>query len=281
MEHKKNVQTLAKACGKIILCGEYAVLFGYPGIALPAPLYVTATFMENPNAGDIILEWEADEEWTEYVEEIINYCIALGSVPPGRLTIENTIPLNKGMGSSTAFVIAIAKCLLGENCKEEALYIENAVNPGHSGIDFAVIWNEKPLKFVKDKEPEIISLPNDLLNNAILIDTGNPDQQTPELVEDIRSREQELQEPLKTIAECSKKLQHSEDITDIFHEHHLAQVALGVVSSKAKNLITKIEQEGGAAKVIGAGGATGGSGMVLAVNVHADSISNEFPTLSL
>ncbi|MFH0769931.1 MAG: hypothetical protein V1926_00985 [Candidatus Peregrinibacteria bacterium] len=34
----------AIAPGKIILSGEYAVVFGYPGIALPAPLTLQATF---------------------------------------------------------------------------------------------------------------------------------------------------------------------------------------------------------------------------------------------
>src|SRR3989344_2135204 len=153
----------ASACSKIILSGEYAVVFGYPGIAIPAPLRVTVTFEENPELNDIILDWNGDEEWRAYVQEIIDCCIALGSVPPGTLTIENDIPLNKGMGSSTAFVIAIAKCLLGNDCKREALQIEDALNPGNSGIDFAVIWNEKPILFRKGADPITITLSADLL----------------------------------------------------------------------------------------------------------------------
>ena len=51
------------------------------------------------------------------------------------------------MGSSTAIVVALARCFLGENCKEEALAIEDIINKGHSGLDFAVIWEERPIRY--------------------------------------------------------------------------------------------------------------------------------------
>jgi mevalonate kinase len=271
----------ATAHGKIILTGEYAVLFGYPGIAVPTPHSVTAHFQADPMIGDIVLNWEADEDWVKYVEDIINLCVSIGSVPPGTITIENTIPLNKGMGSSTAFVIAITKCLFGEDCEEQAVMVEDTLNPGHSGIDFAAIWNSEPIKFIKDEVPEFIDLPSDILNGALLIDTGKPDQQTPELVKWIRSRKQELEEPLKIIGECSKKLQESGDLSAVMREHNTAQQSLGIVSDKVKDLITKIEQEGGSAKVVGAGGRTGGSGMVLAFNINESCIPNEYPVIPL
>lgn len=269
------------ASGKIILTGEYAVVFGYPGIAIPAPFSVTVHFQKDESIGDVELQWDATPEWKAYVEDIINLCISLGAVPPGIVTIENTIPLNKGMGSSTAFVIALARCLLGEDCEEQAVMIEDTVNPGHSGIDFAVIWNDAPIIFKKDETPELINLPNNLLDGALLIDTGKPDQQTSELVTWIQKRKDALQEPLQIIGKCSKKLQQSGSIAEVFIEHNKAQQLLGVVSDKAKELITKIEQEGGAAKVIGAGGRTGGSGMVLAINIDAEKIPTEFPTIIL
>jgi len=269
------------APGKIILTGEYAVLFGYPGIAIPTPFCVTAHFKQDPMIGDIVLNWDAEEEWVKYVEDIINLCVSIGSVSPGTITIENTIPLNKGMGSSTAFVIAIARCLFGQDCEEQAVMVEDTLNPGHSGIDFAAIWNGEPIKFIKDKVPEFVDLPSDILDGALLIDTGKPDQQTPELIKWIRSRKQELEDPLKIIGECSKKLQQSGDLAAVIREHNTAQQSLGIVSDKGKELITKIEQEGGSAKVVGAGGRTGGSGMVLAINIDASKIPDEFPTIVL
>lgn len=266
------------APGKIILSGEYAVLFGHKGIAVPAPLTVAITF--SPNDGnDITCDWEADDEWTQYVQDIINHCVAIGSVPPGTLSITNEIPLNKGMGSSTAFVIAIAKCLLGEGCKPEALAIEDAVNPGHSGLDFAVIWNNAPVCF-EDGATRLIDLPDNLLNGALLIDTGTPDQQTPELVTDIKNREQELKEHLAAIGNCSKRLMNGESLGTVMRDHAKAQEQLGFVTMEAKELIKKIEQEGGSAKIIGAGSRTGGCGMMLAINTSAALVA-DYPTISL
>ncbi|MBT7493790.1 MAG: mevalonate kinase, partial [Candidatus Peribacter sp.] len=41
----------ATVSGKIILTGEYAVLFGYPGIAVPSPLKMAVSFEEDAESG--------------------------------------------------------------------------------------------------------------------------------------------------------------------------------------------------------------------------------------
>ena len=51
------------------------------------------------------------------------------------------------MGSSTAIVVALARCFLGRNRKDEALAIEDVINKGHSGIDFAAIGRSVQLLF--------------------------------------------------------------------------------------------------------------------------------------
>lgn len=276
------------ACGKIILSGEYAVLFGYSGIAVPAPLKMTVTFEEDTTTKDLTIEWAevaGHHEWQQYLMQIIHECGKFG----GKLTIENQIPLGKGMGSSTALVIAVCKCLLGQDCESRAKEIENTVNPRNSGIDFAVIWNSAPILFSKDKPYQLIdNLMNDPLKGALLIDTGEPEQQTPKLIEWIttrRSGDSKISAPindaLEIIGNCSKRLQQNENLADVIREHNAAQQSLGVVTDKAKKLITKIEQEGGAAKVLGAGSRTGGCGMVLAINVDASMIPPIYPIIQL
>ncbi|MDD5469880.1 MAG: hypothetical protein PHO92_03755, partial [Candidatus Peribacteraceae bacterium] len=69
-------------------------------------------------------------------------------------------------------------------------------------------------------------------------------------------------------------------------EHHRAQVAIGVVPKAVQTMFAEIEKVGGAAKVIGAGGKTGGGGMVLAVHKNLDLITsiarkNRYPLLPL
>jgi len=248
---------------------------------------MTVTFEEDTTQHDISVQWAEDsgqycplttDHWLDYTKKIIRLC---GSFT-GTLTIENQIPLGKGMGSSTALVIAVCKCLLGEDCEQRAQEIEDIVNPGNSGIDFAVIWNNQPILFSKDKPYQLIdNLMNNPLKGAILIDTGEPEQQTPELIAWVTERKEELSQALETIGNCSKKLQQNADISEVIREHNKAQQSLGIVTDKAKELITKIEQAGGAAKVIGAGSRTGGCGMILSLGIDASNMDTTYPIIPL
>lgn len=279
---------IASAPGKIILCGEYAVVFGHPGIALPAFQKVEVTYERG--GADWSITWEGvtgdAAKADAYVRKILDACSQQSHVAPGTLHIRNGILLGKGMGSSTALTIAIARCVSAchpersRGVREKILAVENAVNPGHSGIDFAVIWEEKPVYFKKGQPPKVIELPTavaDAIADAELIDTGAPSETTPMLVTWMLSRhvagEPEIEEAIHTIGACASRMQTlvtlspvegRQAFASIIRDHHQAQVKLGIVNAETQKLINKIEQEGGCAKVIGAGGRTGGSGMVIA-----------------
>lgn len=279
----------AVAPGKIILTGEYAVVFGHPGIAVPAPLAMQATFEENPASRALTLKWlgiSGGAVWEDYARRIILHLEQDSASFRGTLTIRNQLPLKKGMGSSTALVIALTRVLLGPQKRAEALAVEDQVNPGHSGIDFAVIWEEKPIFFRKGSEPQPITLPRDLLRGALLVDTGTPNETTPELVAWVKERSEDprVKSALQAIGRCTERLKKGEDIRTVFRDHHRAQVALGVVPKPVQVLIKEIERLGGAAKVLGAGGKTplrsfgasegqaGGGGTVLALHKNPDLI---------
>ncbi len=275
----------AFAPGKIILSGEYAVLFGYPGIAIPSTLGIDVTF-EPDGTKDIRLETSqsiAHPEWRAFVEKILAELRKEKELPGGTLRIEGTLPFGKGMGSSTALLIAIAK-VFDCNSKEHIRAIENILTPGNSGLDFEVIWNEKPmLREGTDTHP--IDLDLTFLRNAILIDTGLPDQTTSELVRVIKEQKNTLEEPLHAIMHCTQDLLNGKDPFEVFRRHHKAQVALGVVPEPVQKLIAGIEQLGCSAKVIGAGSRTGGGGMVLAIQKGTDVLSRlasvDYPVHSL
>jgi len=262
----------ASAPGKIILSGEYAVVFGYPGIAVPAPIGMRVAF-EPSQQGKMLLDWkDAPQKWLEYLGAIAERCGELGA-QKGKLSVVNQLPLGKGMGSSTALVIAVTRALLGQDCRAQALAVEDAVNPGNSGLDFAVIWEGKPVLFRKNTEPQPMNLPANLLENAMLIDTGTPNEATPELIAWVKEREQELLPHLKTIGECTERLAIGENLQNVLRKHHRAQVALGVVPEAVQELIAEIERAGGAGKVLGAGARTGGGGIVLALGKKEELIS--------
>ncbi|MDD5026767.1 MAG: hypothetical protein PHH13_05355 [Candidatus Peribacteraceae bacterium] len=269
--------------GKIILTGEYAVIFGYPGIAIPSPQRLEATFDSDEKLHGIMTDWEgnndADSQWNAYLQKIVECCERKMEPHRGVLTIVSAIPLQRGMGSSTALVIAVARCFLGPDCKDDALAIEDKVNPGNSGIDFAVIWQERALLYQRDHTPQSIALPPDLLQNAILIDTGKPKETTNELVAWVRSRAEDptAKHAFETIGNCTQRLQSVTgngglQLREIIADHHRAQVALGVVPAHVRELVADIENAGGAAKVIGAGGRSGGGGIVLAIGATEQSI---------
>ncbi len=270
-------QRTATAPGKIILTGEYAVLFGKRGIAVPSAECVTVTWTEDVSMPDPVIVWgsKVEQRWTEYVERILFLLQEHIGPLHGTLGIACNIPLGKGMGSSTSLVIAISRCFLGKTCGKIALSIENEINPGHSGIDFAVIWANEPILYSQNREPEIVELPKDALKCATLIDSGTPNETTKELVAWMKnkypaagtprpgSEEMTVYEAIERIGECTERLLRGESLRTVMRDHHRAQVALGIVPESTQRLIEEIEFDGGSAKVIGAGGRTGGGGMVL------------------
>lgn len=256
------------ATGKIILSGEYAMAFGCAGIAFPSKETMHVQFKPKKRGGLTVIfgQNNFDPAWAMYAGQIAELLAHKNKLTlNGDLCIETNLPLGKGMGSSTALVIAIAKALLGKNCKVAALSVEDDINPGHSGMDFAVIWEGRPILFRRGEKPQNISLPKNLDKKIMLIDTGMPSEQTPKLVAWVRSREKELLEPLKRIGSCTERILKNEDLKAIIRDHHRAQIALGVVPPHAQKMIEDIESKGGAGKIIGAGSRTGGGGMILSI----------------
>jgi len=283
----------ASAPGKIILTGEYAVIFGWQGIAIPVPLTMSVTFEDDRSCTGIEVTWEGirgNEHWDAYLKDILSAVEQFkGKILQGKLTIRNALPLGKGMGSSTALVIAVSRCLLGEECMEEARAIEDKMNSGHSGIDFSVIWKGVPILFQKGEEPQEIELPSDILKGAVLIDTGTPNESTVELVAQVRDDLEDYHDVLASIGACTVRLRQAAErrvtldsskggsplrakLLQIIRAHHRAQASLGVVPQKVQELITDIEMTGGAAKVLGAGARTGGGGTVLGLHKSPEKL---------
>lgn len=255
--------------GKIIISGEYAVVFGEPGLAVPsAP---SLTFQHIPHNAPLTVHIDHSQtsvEWQAYGLELIKQLANLGTISTtGTLVISGNLPLGRGMGSSTAVVVGITRILGGTDSMARSL--EDKVNPGHSGLDFAVISQNRPVLFKKGQPPQAVAIDLHWLEQSILIDTGAPDQTTPELVAWVRSRADELQPHLKEIGCCTESLAKGESPLTIFPRHHRAQYAVGVVPPNVQNFIAEIERIGGVAKVLGAGSRTGGGGMVLAL--HKDT----------
>ena len=78
-----------------------------------------------------------------------------------------------------------------------------------------------------------------------------------------------MYEAIQSIGDCTERLLKGESLHAVMRDHHRAQTVLGIVPDSAQKIIAQIESEGGSAKVIGAGGRTGGGGMVLCLSTQA------------
>lgn len=262
---------IAHACGKIIVSGNMANTFGKRALAVPVDMHITAIWDKSKSTREgLCIVWAGRKEdgvWLTTARKIVKLIEARFGPLSGKLTIRNTLPLGKGMGSSTAIVVALARCIFGENCKDEALAIEDVINKGHSGIDFAAIWEERPI-VIQHNRYEFTDLPKGL-RRGFLVDTGLPAAPTSIIIRQLKERmlrETILMDSVETIGNCTERLLSGENPLTVFPDHHRGQVGLGVVPPRVRSLIKKIQQSGGAAKAARVGGATGGVGMVFAVH---------------
>ena len=265
------LRKVGRACGKIILSGNVALRFGKRALAVPVDMHITAEWDNNVTSREgLHIVWRGQKEdgvWLTTVRKIIKLIEAQIGPLSGKLTIRNTLPLGKGMGSSTAIVVALTRCFLRGNCKDEALAIEDIINKGHSGIDFAAIWEERPI-VIQGNKYEFTDLPK-RLQHGYLVDTGFPAAPTSIIIERLNERSQRekiLIQSVETIGDCTERLLSGEDPHTVFPDHHRGQVGLGVVPPRVRSLIEKIQRSGGAAKATRSGGDTGGVGMVFAVH---------------
>ncbi|MBO1911581.1 mevalonate kinase, partial [Microvirga sp. 3-52] len=176
------------AHSKLILIGEHAVVYGKPAIALPFPaIEARATIEELNNYKTILFE---SPYYSGHYDEIpdrmegISVCITetlkyLKQKPEGlRISLESTIPLGRGLGSSAAIAISIVRGLF--NYYRQALHDEKLTELVHlaetyahgnpSGIDAAASSNDHPIWF--ERGNPITSLEIGYSFYLVVADTG-------------------------------------------------------------------------------------------------------------
>ncbi len=164
------------APGKIIVCGEHAVVYGRPAIALPLPLVrAHATVAPSDQGGIVCFAPDVGETWqladrAEHpLAQVIRATLARLSIPfpPSvAITIRSDIPVASGMGSGAATSAAIVRALaaffgqpLPPSDVAALVYVgERAYHGTPSGIDNTVVSYEQPVWFVRgmDGAPQTI-----------------------------------------------------------------------------------------------------------------------------
>jgi len=161
--------SVATACGKVILCGEHAVVYGEPAIAIPVSsrrVYVTVEPGE-PGTGlvfaahDLGARWHANSGVTDPrltpIEFIVGRTLAYLRQEPADLvlTITSDLPPASGLGSSAAVAVALIRAIAGwfeatippADLSALTYESEQLQHGTPSGIDNTVVAYEQPIWF--------------------------------------------------------------------------------------------------------------------------------------
>ncbi|MDR0406633.1 MAG: mevalonate kinase [Holosporales bacterium] len=167
----------AQACGKLILIGEHAVVYGHPAIALSLPqlhLDIHST-LKDPSSNPILWETQMplSEEERHKMDAAFVLCLNLFATEvsskkgiedvlkenPPLLKMRSSLPLGAGLGGSAAFSIALTRLcaqafgvqLTRSMTQHYAQQLEFIFHHAPSGIDIEAILAEAPIFFQKNK----------------------------------------------------------------------------------------------------------------------------------
>ena len=143
---------------KAIFFGEHAVVYGYKGITIPLPQMNIEVSLE---------ETEIIQQRDEILSFVANSC---GIDNKTKINITSTIPVGRGLGSSAALSIAIARAKKLPNVREIANKCEKFIHGSPSGIDVNQVLSDTPLLFSKEHGAK--KLPFSLDSYLLIIDTG-------------------------------------------------------------------------------------------------------------
>ncbi len=183
----------SSACGKFILVGEHAVVYGQPAIALPLSsrritLYVEPQLLAPSGKikvffpalgldGEPVDQLPSNHPIYRAVWEVINY-LSLSQSPSCDLRFNSQLPIGTGLGSSASMAVATIRGLsefLGHTLSdavtnELAFECEKYVHSNPSGVDNTVITYEEPVFYQKGQELVSLTPAADL--HFVLADSG-------------------------------------------------------------------------------------------------------------
>jgi mevalonate kinase len=249
--------------GKLLLCGEHAVVYGHPAIAFAVDrrTRVTLSRREGPT---VVASPHADERLTEAIHQVLS----------GGYTVEvdTDLPVGRGMGSSAALAVALVRAeaaLAGDTLDADAVYerampLERAFHGNPSGVDVAVSARGGCLWFRRGEPPVREALTPGAWSIAV-IDSGTAGD-TSELVAQVAARRPAIDPALEQIGalvtEARHQLHDPRALGALLTRNHELLRQIGVSTPVLDGLV-QLALDAGAygAKLAGAGG----GGVVLAL----------------
>ena len=119
----EDMQTTASAPGKVILCGEHAVVYGQPAIALPlADVRATAVIQDQRQGSGLVVHTpDTGERWHYASSQQHPFALLIGSTlaqlgcpatPDVEITLRSALAIASGVGSGAALGAALVKAVV-------------------------------------------------------------------------------------------------------------------------------------------------------------------------
>lgn len=284
----------SSAPGKIILCGEHAVVYGAPAIALPVfQVNTKTTVLARPTAPEGEVRINAPSINLDGLLETLNYHhplkaaielvlqeLGITRLPACEIRINTSIPIAAGLGSSASVTVSISRALssfVGHPLPDEkinriAFEVEKIHHGTPSGIDNTVITYQVPVYFQKGLPIEHLRIRSGF--TLVIADSGTTSP-TAETVAGVRERwlaDTEGYEYLfSEIAALSREIRETlieGDLTSqgawLTRNHELLH-AMGVSTPVLDDLVTCALSAGATGAKLSGGG--GGGNIIALVDV--------------
>ncbi len=203
------------------------------------------------------------------------------------IRIHSEIPIGAGMGSSAATVAAMIYGLTGQfglTLSREQLFrltqgTERLQHGRSSGIDPAVCCYGGLIRF---DHGDISPQPFSAGDGWYLLDSGRPEVSTGACCEQVRKgfADSEIWSEFAGVTRALDEAiaaPDSDRIQEMIRHNHRLLCTIGVVPEPIQQLISLIEQQGGAAKISGAGASQGDRGGLVLIRTAPGSPAPKLP----
>ena len=300
-----GAQDGAVACGKVILFGEHAVVYGRHALALPIRDGMRAVAAESRNPRIDIPAWSVSEslagESPSALRNLVDTLAAGLGLARDRfaITVQTRLPRAMGLGSSAALAVAVGRALAvaarisvdDERINQLAFECEKLAHGTPSGIDNTVACYGEPLLYRRGEQPQTLDLPED---PPLVIACASRPGSTALAVAALRERRarnpalhERLFDEIDALALEGRQALLARDYRSVgllLDVCHGLLNALGVSTAELETLVTIAREAGAAgAKLTGSGG--GGSIVALCpgreAEVAAAFRAAGYPTIEL